>query len=63
MRYIFEEFGPVEAVEILGSSYDKNMALIKFKNIEDSFYALAEMHNRAISGRKVQISFTKSQIY
>lgn len=39
------------------------MALIKFKNIEDSFYAIAEMHNKQVLGRKIQISFTKSKLY
>lgn len=38
------------------------MALVKFKNIEDCFYAIAEMHNRAVLGRKLQLSFTKSRL-
>lgn len=50
-------------MEILGSNCDKNMALVKFRNIEDSFYAIGEMHNKTISGRKIQVSFTKSKLY
>jgi RNA recognition motif-containing protein len=52
----------VEGVEVLGSGPDRNMALVRFKNIEDCFYAIAEMHNRAVLGRKLQLSFTKSRV-
>ena len=39
------------------------MALIQFEHIEDSFYAMSEMHGSFLSGRKIQISFTKSRVY
>mgnify|MGYP002359900205 CR=1 FL=1 len=39
------------------------MALVQFFNIEDSFSAIAEMHGQTLSGRKIQISFTKSKLY
>ncbi len=58
---MFEEFGEVKGVELL-SGFDKNMALIQFKNVEDSFFALSEMHGHFLSGRKLQISFTKSMV-
>ena len=38
------------------------MALVKFKTIEDSFNAIAHLHNESFSGRKIQISFTKSKV-
>jgi RNA recognition motif-containing protein len=38
---------------------DKRMALVKFYSIEDSFRAVAALHNEVFSGRKMQISFTK----
>jgi RNA recognition motif-containing protein len=62
LRSIFEEYGEVEAVQILKQSADKNMALVKFYSFEDSFRAAAELHNAVFSGRKMQISFTKSRI-
>jgi hypothetical protein len=34
---IFSEYGKVEAVKILCYSNEKNMALVKFYSIEDSF--------------------------
>ena len=49
-------------MHILKQSADKNMALVKFYSIEDSFRAIAELHNSVFSGRKMQISFTKSRV-
>lgn len=39
------------------------MALIKFSTMEDSFSAIANVHNEAFGGRKIQISFTKSKVW
>jgi RNA recognition motif-containing protein len=61
LREIFGEWGQVESVSILKQSNDKNMALVKFYSIEDSFRAIAELHNSLLHGRKMQISFTKSR--
>lgn len=61
LHTIFSEFGAVEYVSILKQSTDKNMALVKFYRIEDSFGAISELHNRVYAGRKMQISFTKSR--
>jgi RNA recognition motif-containing protein len=52
----------VEAVKILCYSNEKNMALVKFYSMEDSFEAIAHLHNEVFSGRKMQISFTKSKV-
>lgn len=49
-------------VEVLSQGPEKNMALVQFEYIEDSFLAMSEMHGRELSGRKLQISFTKSRI-
>jgi hypothetical protein len=38
------------------------MALVKFYSMEDSFEAIACLHNETFSGRKMQISFTKSKV-
>jgi RNA recognition motif-containing protein len=38
------------------------MALIKMSKIEDGINALSNLHNHDLSGRKLQISFTKSKI-
>jgi hypothetical protein len=38
---VFAEFGEVEGVEVLSSGSEKNMALVQFQNIEDSFYAVS----------------------
>ena len=59
---IFNEYGKVEAVKILCYSNEKNMALVKFYSIQDSFEAIAQLHNETFSGRKMQISFTKSRV-
>lgn len=59
---IFSEYGKVEAVKILCYSNEKNMALVKFYSMEDSFEAIAHLHNETFSGRKMQISFTKSKV-
>ena len=32
---------------------DKNMCLVKFASLEDSFKALAYMHDKDISGRRM----------
>ena len=39
------------------------MALVRFRNVEDSFNAIANLHNEIFSGRKMQISFTKSKVW
>jgi RNA recognition motif-containing protein len=39
------------------------MALVKFYSMEDSFEAISCLHNEVFSGRKIQISFTKSRIW
>ena len=39
------------------------MALISYDSLEDSFDIVAECHGMVVGGRKVQISFTKSQIW
>lgn len=49
-------------MQILHQSSEKNMALVKFYTIEDSFYAISELHNTLLNGRKIQISFTKSKL-
>lgn len=59
---IFGEFGKVVGVQVLKQSGDKNMALVKFSRVEESFGAVAELHNASFSGRKMQISFTKSKV-
>lgn len=41
LRELFEEFGCIVGVELLSTGSEKNMALIQFMNIEDSFYALS----------------------
>ena len=46
---------------LLRQSQEKNMALIKFYSIEDSFRAVACLHNAFLHGRKMAISFTKSR--
>ena len=63
LRRIFGDCGNVEKVKILHQSSEKNMALIKFSSMEDSFYAISELHNKTLMGRKMQISFTKSRLW
>ena len=58
---VFEEQGQVANIHILKQSADKNMALVRYHSIEDSFRAIAALHNSILSGRKMQISFTKSR--
>lgn len=38
------------------------MALVKFATLSDSLNAIANLHNESFSGRKLQISFTKSKV-
>jgi RNA recognition motif-containing protein len=58
---LFSECGTVAKVHVLVQSKEKNMALIRFGNVEDSVRAMATFHNHDILGRKLQISFTKSK--
>jgi len=62
LRSVFQRFGRVEKVEILAKSAEKNMALVKFGSMEESFEAISEMHGRSFGGRRIQISFTKSKV-
>jgi len=43
-------------------SNEKNMALVKFSTLKESFEAISELHNKPVGGRKMQISFTKSRL-
>lgn len=49
-------------VKVLKQSIEKNMALVEFRSLEESFKVISECHNMVVAGRKIQISFTKSQI-
>jgi RNA recognition motif-containing protein len=62
LRQAFEKFGRVEKVELLNHCAEKNMALVKFASLQESFEAISEMHGRHLGGRKMQISFTKSKL-
>jgi RNA recognition motif-containing protein len=62
LRGQFERFGRVEKIEILTRCADRNMALVKFASMEESFEAISEMHGRNFAGRRMQISFTKSKV-
>ena len=41
---------------------EKNMCLIRYSSFEESFRALAYLHDYDLGGRKIQISFTKSKV-
>lgn len=43
-------------------SNEKNMALVRFSSLKESFQAISELHNKQFGGRKMQISFTKSKL-
>ena len=45
LHKIFGDYGRVEAVKILCYSNEKNMALVKFYSMEDSFEAISCLHN------------------
>ena len=62
LRKIFGQYGYVEKVKILMHSNEKNMALVRFSTIKESFEAISELHNKQFGGRKMQISFTKSKL-
>lgn len=62
LRKIFGQYGYVERVKILMQSNEKNMALVKFSTMKESFEAISELHNKQFGGRKMQISFTKSKL-
>ncbi len=59
---IFGVFGKIEAIKLMCSN-ERNMCLIKYYNFEDSFRAIAYLHDKEFHGRKMQISFTRSKIY
>lgn len=61
LKDVFQEQGEVAGVHILKQSADKNMALVRYYSVEDSFRAIASLHNSLLAGRKMQISFTKSR--
>jgi hypothetical protein len=52
----------VDKVKILMQSNEKNMALVKFSSMRESFEAISDLHNKQFGGRKMQISFTKSKL-
>ena len=62
LRKIFGAYGTVEKVKILMQSNEKNMALVRFCSMRESFEAISDLHNKQFGGRKMQISFTKSKL-
>lgn len=59
---MFKDVVEPTRVKILKQNADKNMALVEFSCLQDSFDVVADCHNMLVGGRKIQISFTKSQI-
>jgi hypothetical protein len=59
---MFKHVVPPLKVKVLKHFSDKSMALIEFASLEESFDVMANCHNMVVGGRKIQISFTKSQI-
>jgi len=47
-------------VAVLGK--DRSMALVRMASLEESFNAMGMLHGRSFSGRKLQLSFTKSRL-
>lgn len=60
LRELFSEAGSVERVSLIGK--DRSMALVRMASLEESFNAVGMLHGRTSSGRKLQISFTKSRL-
>lgn len=60
LRELFSEAGNVERVSIIGK--DRTMALVRMASLEESFNAVGMLHGRSFSGRKLQLSFTKSRL-
>lgn len=60
LRELFSEAGNVERVSVLGK--DRSMALVRMASLEESFNAVGMLHGRSFSGRKLQLSFTKSRL-
>eukprot|EP01017_Pseudomicrothorax_dubius_P045956 TRINITY_DN8031_c0_g1_i1.p1 TRINITY_DN8031_c0_g1~~TRINITY_DN8031_c0_g1_i1.p1 ORF type:complete len:618 (-),score=92.15 TRINITY_DN8031_c0_g1_i1:126-1979(-) len=59
---LFGQFGKVEAIKFLFHDNNRNMCLIRYTNLSDAVWALANLHNYDLAGRRLQISFTRSKI-
>lgn len=59
---IFSPFGKIVGLKFINMENYKNMCLVKFNTLEESFNALAHLHGTDICGRKIQISFTRSKL-
>eukprot|EP01017_Pseudomicrothorax_dubius_P027440 TRINITY_DN3165_c0_g1_i1.p1 TRINITY_DN3165_c0_g1~~TRINITY_DN3165_c0_g1_i1.p1 ORF type:complete len:580 (-),score=105.25 TRINITY_DN3165_c0_g1_i1:146-1885(-) len=62
IRNLFSPFGEIEALKFLFHENNRNMCLVRFSNLQDSIWALANLHNYDLGGRKIQISFTRSKV-
>lgn len=58
----FAGFGTIEAMKFNRKIKDKNSCFIKFSNISESILAIAHMNMRDVCGRKLNVSFTKTNV-
>eukprot|EP00825_Cyclidium_porcatum_P011000 TRINITY_DN15618_c0_g1_i2.p1 TRINITY_DN15618_c0_g1~~TRINITY_DN15618_c0_g1_i2.p1 ORF type:complete len:232 (+),score=21.26 TRINITY_DN15618_c0_g1_i2:294-989(+) len=59
---LFSPFGKIHEIKIIVKDQIKFMALIKFDSMEQAFSAMVQMQGTNISGRNIQISFTRSKL-
>jgi RNA recognition motif-containing protein len=62
LRPIFANYGFVEGMKFIFMENNRNMCLVKYSGLEESFWAMANLHNQDLGGRKLQISFTRSKL-
>jgi len=62
IKNLFAPYGTIEGIKFIFMENNRNMCLIKFATLEESFWAMANLHNHDVGGRKIQISFTRSKL-
>jgi len=62
VRQLFAQYGNIEAIKFIFMDNNRNMCLVRYASLEESFWAMANLHNIELGGRKMQISFTRSKI-
>lgn len=62
IKNLFAPYGTIEGIKFIFMENNRNMCLIQFASQEESFWAMANLHNHDVGGRKIQISFTRSKL-
>eukprot|EP01017_Pseudomicrothorax_dubius_P003886 TRINITY_DN10664_c0_g1_i4.p1 TRINITY_DN10664_c0_g1~~TRINITY_DN10664_c0_g1_i4.p1 ORF type:complete len:299 (-),score=50.52 TRINITY_DN10664_c0_g1_i4:88-984(-) len=62
LRPLFGAYGNIEGMRFLFHENNRNMCQIRFTTLQEAVWALTNLHNYDLGGRKIQISFTRSKM-